>query len=381
MRGNFHFFGPVLTLLCLAVNLYSARRLASYFKAGRAAAAGLAALFTALALSFPAAHPLEAAAGGAAGRAFLWFGFFWLGAGFILFWVLLAADLIYAGLGAAGVRRPPGRAWALGALAAAAALTALGLAEAAAGPRVRRVDVPLAGLPRELDGFTIAQVSDLHLGRLAGAGGLARLADEIPALKPDLVVFTGDFSERRENVPEAACALVGRLRGRYGAAAALGNHDLPSGGAPGGGFLELCGVTVLRGRAYSPAPGLDVGGVDDLRRGPLTAERAAALAGELFRPGRAAVLLSHQPQGWEAVTGGRPALVLAGHTHGGQLFPFNLLERPFFKYFYGLYRDRATEVYVTSGAGTWGPPLRLFTRSELPLLTLRPEVAAGVKKI
>jgi len=367
---NIHFFGPVLTGLFLAMNFYIARWTLRSFRPGRRTAAALYAGFALLALSYPTAHALEGAVGGAAGRAWLWFGFFWLGASFILFYTLLLSGLAAGRLKALGLAVPE-RAYALVALAAAAALIGFAVYGGAGKPRIKHVEAVIAGLPAGLDGFTIAQVSDLHLGRLNGPEKLRELVGEINSLQPDLVVLTGDFSERRENVPEETCAILKSARSRRGMAAVLGNHDLFAGKDQAADFFGRCGIRVLRGTAYEPAPGLLVGGVDDLKRAPLSAEGAAALAKALLVPGKAAVLLSHQPQGWEPVMNGAPGLVLSGHTHAGQIFPFNLVERLIYKYFYGLYRDRGTVVYVTSGAGTWGPPLRLFTDSELPLITLR----------
>ncbi len=376
---NFHFFGPVLTGLYLAVNFYIAGWLLRFFKPGRGAAFALGAGFCVLAASYPAAHTLEAAAGGALGHALLWFGFFWLGASFILFYTLLLASLVFGRLKARGVT-PPARPYALASLAVAAVLLGIAVKGGADRPRVKLVEADIAGLPEKLDGFKIAQISDLHLGRLNGAEKLRRLADEINSLRPDLVALTGDFSERRENVPEEACGILKGLRARYGTAAALGNHDLFAGKDKAADFLSRCGIRVLRGTVFEPVTGLMVGGVDDLKRSPLSPGEAASLAKALVVPGKAAVLLSHQPQGWEPIMNGAPGLVLSGHTHAGQIFPFNLIERLIYKYFYGLYRDRGTVLYVTSGAGTWGPPLRLFTDSELPLITLRPLKNKGMEE-
>jgi hypothetical protein len=211
---NFHFFGPVLTGLYLAVNFYVARWTLRFFKPGR-----------------------RAAAGGALGHALLWFGFFWLGASFILFYTLLPASLVFGRLKARGVTVPV-RPYAL---ALAAALIGIAVRGGADRPRVKLVEADIAGLPEKLDGFRIAQISDLHLGRLNGEDKLRRLADEINSLRPDLVVLTGDFFERRENVPGEVCGILKGLRARHGTAAALGNHDLFAGKDKAADFLGGCG--------------------------------------------------------------------------------------------------------------------------------------------
>ena len=149
---NFHFFGPVLTGLYLAMNFYSARWLLRFFRPGRAAAFALCAVFCALALAYPAAHALEAAAGGALGHALLWFGFFWLGASFILFYTLLASGLAFGRLKARGVQ-VPARPYALASLAVAAVLIGAAVKGGAERPRVKQVEADIAGLPEKLDGI------------------------------------------------------------------------------------------------------------------------------------------------------------------------------------------------------------------------------------
>jgi hypothetical protein len=352
------------------MNAYSATWCLRYLKPSRSVSLAIVICFIVLALSFPTAHPLEDVIGGGTGRAWLWFGSFWLGAGLVLFSVLLIADLLYFGMKTVGIT-VPNRIYAYCALAIAVSLVWAAAIKGTGPPLVKRMAVAIIGLPGKLDGLKIVQVSDFHLGRLIGPDKLRSLAAQINLLEPDLVVYTGDILERRGVIPKDICKILGTVRARYGTVAVLGNHDLFAGKDAAGNLFTSCGVKVLRGEVYEPAPGLIVGGVDDLKRAPLSAEDTTVLAKKLFHPGKASLLLSHQPQGWEQLMGGRPALVLSGHTHAGQVFPFNMIERPFFKYFYGLYKDRETVLYVTSGAGTWGPPMRLGTDSELPLIILR----------
>ena len=161
------------------------------------------------------------------------------------------------------------------------------------------------------------------------------------------------------------------MRSKNGMAAVLGNHDLFGGGDKAAAFYLGCGVKILRSEKYSIA-GLQIAGVDDLRRAPGAGAGLEKLAAALD-PSMPVIFLSHQPQGFDAVLKNGSGLVLSGHTHDGQIFPFGLIERPLFKYFYGLYKAGAFTIYVTSGVGTWGPPMRLFTVSELPLFILHPE--------
>ncbi|OGR80922.1 MAG: hypothetical protein A2X32_00705 [Elusimicrobia bacterium GWC2_64_44] len=363
MRNPFSLFGLGLSLFCLAFNLYAAwwlvRRLALR-SAGRFLAIEAALLLSAL---YPSARVYSQYLPGQLADAALWLGFFVLGASFIVFWWLALCDLL---LWAARVRA---RGAAGACLAAAVFLVGLASWQGRKDPEVVRLEIPLEDLPQALDGFSILQVSDLHLGRMNSLERLAQIAAVAEAVKPDLVAFTGDFSERRERMPEGTCEMLRSMKALRGKAAVLGNHDMFSGGGqPTAAFFESCGVKTLRNEIYEPVPGLLAAGVDDLRRGD---RDAAARLAPLLDRAKPLLFLSHQPEGFDGITAAGFGLVLSGHTHEGQIFPLGLLEYRMFKYFYGLYRAGDFYIYVTSGAGTWGPPLRLFTRSELPLLTLR----------
>lgn len=362
MSHAFSLFGIGLSLFCLAFNLYAANWLVRRLRpgpAGRFLAVEGALLASAL---YPAARVWSQRLPGPLADGALWLGFFALGASFIVFWWLALCDLALWGA------RVKARGAALPCLAGAAVLVGLAALAGRRPPELVRVEVPVKGLPAALDGFSVLQVSDLHLGRMNGLDRLEYIAAAARAAKPDLVAFTGDFSERRERMPDGTCEALRALPARYGKAAALGNHDMFSGeGGPAAEFFESCGVKVLRGAAYEPAPGLQAAGVDDLRRDPGGARRLAPLL-DRSKP---LLFLSHQPDGFDEVTAAGSGLALSGHTHEGQIFPFSLIERWTFRHFYGLYKEKDFTVYVTSGAGTWGPPLRLFTRSELPLLVLR----------
>ncbi|MDO8804405.1 MAG: metallophosphoesterase [Elusimicrobiota bacterium] len=371
MKNPFHIFGFGLALFYLAFNIYIAVWLAFRLRLGPK---GRFIVFEAallLSAFYPAVRTFAPAHFGGIADVLLWLALFGFGASFIFFWVLLVCDLALAALKALGVGWARGRPAAAAALALAAGFLALAAWHGAEVPRPKRVEVMVKGLPRALDGFTIIQISDLHLGRMIKLERLEKIADTINELRPDLVVFTGDFSESREPKPEGTCGVVKGMYSRYGKAAVLGNHDMFTGVAAQADFFEACGVKMLRGSSYEPAPGLVVAGVDDLRRAGGGAVKKLAASLDRSKP---LLFLSHQPQGFDEITAAGSGLVLAGHTHAGQIFPFGPLERGMFKYFYGLYKAGDFSVYVTSGAGAWGPPLRLFADAELPLFVLRSRV-------
>ncbi len=369
MKNPFHLFGLGLALFYLAFNVYIALWLAFRLRLGPK---GRVIVYeTALLLSafYPLARFFASTHFGGIADIMLWLALFGFGSAFISFWALLACDLslsVLKGLGADWART---RAAAGAVLLLAAGLVAQAVWNGAEAPALKRVEVTVKGLPKKLDGFTIAQISDLHLGRMIKLERLEKISQTLNELKPDLVVITGDFSERREPMPEGTCGVIKSIYSRYGKAAVLGNHDMFTAGEVAAGFFESCGVKMLRGQVYEPVPGLLVAGVDDLRRGDGEAVRKLAAGLDRSKP---LIFLSHQPQGFDEITAAGSGLVLSGHTHRGQIFPFGPLERKMFKYFYGLYKAGNFSVYVTSGAGAWGPPMRLFADSELPLLVLRP---------
>ena len=368
MKNPFHVFGFGLALFYLAFNIYIALWLA--FRLGLGPKGRFTAYVAALLLSafYPLVRTYASGHFGGVIDGLLWLALFGFGASFIFFWVLLVCDLALTAFKALGAGWARGRPAAYAALALAAFFLALAAWHGAETPRLKRVEVTVKGLPRALDGFTIIQISDLHLGRMIKLERLYKIVRIINEVRPDFVVFTGDFAESREPRPEGTGGEVLDIYARYGKAAVLGNHDLFTGGAAQAEFFEATGVKVLRGDFYEPVPGLIVAGVDDLRRGDGAAVRKLAASLDRSKP---LLFLSHQPQGFDEITAAGSGLVLAGHTHAGQIFPFGPLERSMFKYFYGLYKAGDFSVYVTSGAGAWGPPLRLFADAELPLLVLR----------
>ena len=242
---------------------------------------------------------------------------------------------------------------------------------------VRRHDVALDAWPERLDGMVVACVSDLHTGAPhVKRSRVRRVVERTNRLRPDLVALLGDFVDRdvrgsRREPPEAVAEELARLAAP--AVAVLGNHDWSSEGSRMAEALHGAGITVLEDAA-TRVDGVHVAGVGDLReRG---ADIAAAL--ETVPAGEPVLLLSHDPDVFPGVPD-RVALTLSGHTHGGQVdiprlrarfIPSRFGDR----YARGVIRERGRTLFVTSGIGTSGWPVRLLRPPEIALLTLR---AAG----
>ena len=239
---------------------------------------------------------------------------------------------------------------------------------------VDEVPVRIAGLPRALDGYTIAQISDIHIGMLVGERDIAAGLDKLAATKSDLVVLTGDMLDFDPRfIPEAA-RIFSRIRARDGVYAIYGNHDHYTGASQVGDALRKIGIDVLvnDGRVIRPNDGGGFGllGVDDLAamRGGGLGPRLD-LAERSVPNDRPRILLSHQPHTVD-FWAGRVALQLSGHTHGGQ---FNPGFRPadfVMRYVAGRYDVGATTLWVNRGFGVVGPPARVGAPPEVTKIIL-----------
>lgn len=318
----------------------------------------------------------------------VWPGFTWIGVMFLLFVSLLAVDV--ARLLGALVRRLSGRAptdpgrraffarfAAGGALATSAGLTAVSMRAAFGAVSVRRVEIPLARLPARHDGLTLVQLTDLHIGPTIGRDDLAALVSTTNALGPDIVAITGDLVDGSVDQLRDAVAPLGDLRARHGVYFVTGNHEYFSGAPAWVAELTRLGIRVLRNERVSIGEGLDtfdLAGVDDrsAARYPDAGhgeDLDKALGGR--DPGRAVVLLAHQPRTVLDAARFRVDLQISGHTHGGQIWPFGALVRLQQRFLAGLGRHQDTLIYVSRGTGYWGPPMRLGAPSEVAQLVLR----------
>ena len=193
---------------------------------------------------------------------------------------------------------------------------------------------------------------------------------QVNALEPDLVVMTGDFLDPGYRDDAAAAELGKALRAKDGKLAVLGNHEFYHGLEASADFFRAVGARLLRNEIVELPGGLQVAGVDDIRTTRLTRQDLLGLLSKLD-PKKPSILLSHQPLLLDAAAERGVGLMLSGHTHRGQIFPFEFFVRMFYRHVYGLYRQGETSLYVTSGAGHWGPPMRLFAPPEIVHITLR----------
>ncbi len=313
--------------------------------------------------------------------------FGWMGVLFLIVMLLTLVDVSRLGLGLVGrlfadaaPEDPERRLAVTRVLGAGVALVAGGAGTVAARSGlteliVKRVSVPLARLPAALDGTTIVQLTDVHVGATIQRGFIERVVRETNALEPDVIAITGDLVDGSVEQLREHVAPLAALRAKHGVYFVTGNHEYYSGAEAWCAELDRLGVRVLRNehvRIGQGADSYDLAGVDDYSAHRFGRGHGADLARALRGrdESRELVLLAHQPrQIFEAAEHG-VGLMLAGHTHGGQIFPWNLFVRLQQPVVSGLHRMGRALIYVSNGTGYWGPPMRLGAPAEITLLTL-----------
>lgn len=239
-------------------------------------------------------------------------------------------------------------------------------------PVIESFTVPLAGLPPALEGKTIVALSDLHLGTTLDGAWLAARVQQVMAQRPDLVVLLGDVVEVHGDADGDIAASLSGLAAPLGVWAVLGNHESHGPAANTGALLSRAGVRVLRDAWTEICPGLVLAGVNDLSFGERNARVVADLIQTLHgRPPGATILLSHAPVGADIAAARGVSLMLCGHTHGGQIWPFSYLVRLRYPLFDGRYAVDGMTVIVCRGTGTWGPRMRLWSPSSILRITPR----------
>ena len=254
-------------------------------------------------------------------------------------------------------------------------LTIWSMVRALATPRVVQVQVPMGQWPAELAGLRIAQLSDLHLGPSLGRSFCRRVVEQTNAANPDLVVITGDLVDESVRALSDAVAPLADLRAPLGVFFVTGNHEFYAGWPPWREHLKKLGIRVLENeRVPIERDGqvFDLAGIHDLEAGRMDQGARCDLRAALANPtpDRPVVLLSHQVRVIDRAADAGVGLVISGHNHGGQIWPWGLivyLQQPFLA---GLHRRSGCWAYISQGAGFWGPPMRLGTRSEIGLLHL-----------
>lgn len=243
-------------------------------------------------------------------------------------------------------------------------------------PRVRHYDIVLAKPAGSLQQLRVVMVSDIHMGNIVNSDRVLALVNSINSLHPDLVLLPGDLIDGdigpfiRQNVPD----ILRMLKPQYGTFAAFGNHDYLGGdGEEAYRLLQEAGVTVLRDDFWKVDESFYIVGRDDITGQRFRGTRRQELSTLLEGVDRSlpVLLMDHQPYRLEEAQEQGVDLQLSGHTHHGQLFPYNLITKKIFEMDWGYLRKGDFQVIVTCGFGTWGPPVRLGNKPEIVDVTIR----------
>jgi hypothetical protein len=377
----FIFFAVVLTVYG-GINAYIGIRGWQAFPEGSPARLAFLLLFLFLVLSYIAGRFLERVWQSALSDGLIWIGSYWLAAMVYFLLAALAWDLVRLLLhilpvvpaDAVGFIRER-KEWVLGAVAlGVVVLIAIGHWNAAT-PRLRTLDLTLRRPLDGMDSMRVVVASDIHLGTIVGARRFERIAGIINDSAPDLILLPGDIVDEdlapviRANLGEA----LRSLKARYGVYAVTGNHEYIGGAEEACRYLQEHGVRVLRDEVIALPNGLQIVGREDLASRQFGGKSRLPLESLVARcdSTRPVVLMDHQPFHLEEAAGARVDLQLSGHTHHGQLWPFNHITDAVYQISHGYGLIGETHFYVSAGVGTWGPPVRLGSRPEIILLTLR----------
>lgn len=300
-------------------------------------------------------------------------GMQWMGMLFLLAVPLLGAEL-FTGFGLLLSRKITLRI-RTAALGLGVLLVLIAHVQGLRSPAVEQYEIPVRNLPAQADGTKIAVLSDLHIGEmLLDAAWLNDRVRQVQALNPDCIVLLGDLFERG-NYPVLLSQALRQLSAPLGVFAVRGNHDAlrPERTDTTGEILTDSDIRLLSNEWVQLDDGLVLAGIDNLT----TARRQGAdgrknLSRALSdRPAGATILLSHTPWLVEQAADAGVDLMLSGHTHNGQIWPFNYLVRIRYPFLAGQYLVKGMNLFVSRGTGTWGPRMRLWQRGEIALITLR----------
>ena len=264
----------------------------------------------------------------------------------------------------------------IGVLGLSALAGAFGVWRARRHPSIVKVNIPIENLPEQLEGYTIAQISDLHLGPTLSGVFMSRVVKSINELKPDMVAITGDLVDGSTTHLAGYVDPLKNLNSADGTFFVTGNHEYYSGAELWCRTLSDLGLNVLNNAhsvIHRGAAKLLVAGVNDYRAHKILpshrSDPVAAVAGAPNCDAR--VLLAHQPGSCLDAREQQFDLQLSGHTHGGQFFPWNFVVGRFHPFHRGLNAWQKGWVYVNCGTGYWGPPMRIGVDSEITLLVLK----------
>jgi predicted MPP superfamily phosphohydrolase len=243
-------------------------------------------------------------------------------------------------------------------------------------PRLVEINIPIVNLPAALQGFSIAQISDLHVGATIKRGFVERIVARVNHMNADIIAITGDLVDGSVLDLSTHTAPLAGLTARHGVYFVTGNHEYYSGEKAWTAELRRLGLTVLKNQHVMlthDGASLLLAGVTDYSAHHFDPAQRSDPAGALHGAPAGAtpkILLAHQPSTAAAAAAAGYDVQLSGHTHGGQFWPWSWLVRYFQPFTHGLNRLKNLSVYVSRGTGYWGPPNRFIVPAEITRIRL-----------
>jgi hypothetical protein len=312
-------------------------------------------LMLGLAAGFPLISFLERFVDGQITRIFYALSATWLGALFLLFISLLVYEVVRL------VAKTDDKLGGLVVMLVVLVLVFYGIVNAMF-LRVNEVEVPIEGLKSPLN---IVQLSDIHLGTIHNSYYMNRVVSKVNAINPDMVLITGDFVDGSGKITDHSVAPLEGIKAKT--FFSLGNHEIYEGVDDVLKLMAATKVKTLRNEVVE-YKGIQIVGVDNPDRE--FQNKNSTLENIKINKSMPSVLMYHPPKGMDDAKAAGIDLQLSGHTHNGQIWPFNLFVLPFFPKINGLYDLDGMYLYVSPGTGTWGPPMRIGSRSEITVLRL-----------
>lgn len=317
-----------------------------------------------------------------AGSGMIWVGSYWLAA--MLYFLMIVALLDAIRLLNHFLPFYPNfitaqyviaKQWIAGiAIAVVGIVIALGSVNAL-NPKIRTIELTLPKKQAVLPSLNIVMASDIHLGTMVCQGRLKRIVDTINSLNPDVILLPGDVIDEdlapviRLNLGET----LKKLKARFGIYAVTGNHEYIGGVEPAVNYLDAHGIQELRDSAVTIGGSICIVGREDISGNRARGKKRKTLQEILATTQRTlpVILMDHQPFHLEEAEQAGVDLQISGHTHNGQMWPFNYITRKVYELDWGYLKKGNTHYYVSCGVGTWGPPVRIGNTPEIVDIRLR----------
>lgn len=232
-------------------------------------------------------------------------------------------------------------------------------------PELKRLELNSDFLKRNI---RIAVISDIHIDFEFKKKLFFKTFDGVINQKPDVIIFLGDLLDPGFNMTESELFQIAKTS--IPLIGVFGNHEYYYGIDKSIDVYQKMGIKLLRNNSFSLRD-INFIGFGDIKTENISEKEALQILAKNYQPDKFNIILSHQPLYFDAFAQNYKFVMLSGHTHRGQIFPFGFLTRLAYKYFYGIYSEKDSFLYVMSGTGTWGPPMRFLSSSEWVLLTLK----------